>query len=438
MLGASGAAVLRIGRKTIIPKGPGYSALLPRWPVLIKPVFRAMLACMVLGTLVGAQEGKRDPETGRIRLLYIGDATNTRNPVYIYRSDPTFIPTLIPACRDVLFAAGLGINDIYKYMRQYMPKTLGHMRDSYDTIILSDVCVLNFRPEQIDWMKKCVEESGFGLTMVGGIESFAGGSNYPSWAGTPVADALPVEFATIQQNAPSGSYRFTIRAPDDELMRSLPWGSAPPFSGLNIVTVRDGAIELSKAVGYSTSYPLMAVWRYGQGRTVAFTPDWTPGWGVDFCNWEYYLDFASNLGLYSSRVEVPQDLALVHANRAELVDIATRKILLSSLFEFVDRFGASTSKLEPSINDVEETVTLAQEAYIRQDYTGSIALLQDAQEALKEIEAHAFRLKNRAMLWVYIIEWFAVLGTCFFSGTVLWAVMVRKRLYRAVASTRSL
>jgi len=380
--------------------------------------------------------GKRDPETGKIRLLYIGDATNTRNPVYIYKSDPTFQPTLIPACRDVLLAAGLSIDDIRRYMRQYMPKTYRQLVSSFDSIILSDVCVLNFRPEEIEWMERCVREEGFGLAMVGGFESF-GGHNYPGWGGTAVAKALPVEFEA-DKITKGGSYKLVVAKPDDELMKPLPWNSAPPFSGLNIVTDKDGAQELATAVGMTDSYPLIVQWRYGEGRTLAFTPDWTPGWGADFCQWEYYLDFASNMAMYISRVPVPENIALVHLNRQLFYSLQNRKALLASLFEFVDKFGARTSRLEDDVAGAEEFVKKAGEAYIRQDYPEALRLLQEADHRYDEIEADALKLKDRAMMWVYIVEWLAVLGTSLVTGVVLWAVMVRRRLYREVETTRYL
>ena len=393
-----------------------------------------LLLLVSLSSVAALVPGKRDPETGRIRLLYIGDATNTRNPVYIYKSDPTFEPTLIPACRDVLLSAGLSLDDIRRYMRQYMPKTYHQLKSSFDSIILSDVCVLNFRPEEIEWIERCVKEEGFGLAMVGGFESF-GGHNYPGWGGTPVADALPVEFEP-DKTAKSGSYKLVVVKPDDELMKPLPWKTAPPFSGLNIVSPKDGSELLANAVGMTNTYPLMVQWRYGEGRVLAFSPDWTPGWGADFCQWAYYLDFASDMAMYISRVPVPQDLALVHSNRQLFYSLQNRRALLASLFEFVDKFGARTSKLEAEVAGAQDLVHRAGEAYVRQEYSDSLNLLDQAKHRYDQIEADALKLKDRAMIWVYIVEWFAVLGTSLITGVILWAVMIRRRLYREVETTR--
>jgi hypothetical protein len=159
---------------------------------------RTLLSSLAISLLVlccvpvSAEQGRRDPETGRIRLIYMGDVILTRNPAYIYKFDPTFGATLTPACRDDLLGQGLEISEIYRYMRLYMPKTFEQMADAHDVILLSDACVLNFRPEHLLWMERCVQEVGLGLIMIGGYESFGGYSQYPSWEGTAVAEALPV------------------------------------------------------------------------------------------------------------------------------------------------------------------------------------------------------------------------------------------------------
>jgi hypothetical protein len=55
---------------------------------------------------------------------------------------------------------------------------------------------------------------------------------------------------------------------------------------------------------------------------------------------------------------------------------------------------------------------------------------------LEEIEGRAVDLKDRALLWVYLIEWLAVTGTCLAAGFVLWTLMVRRRLYKEIAVTK--
>jgi hypothetical protein len=52
------------------------------------------------------------------------------------------------------------------------------------------------------------------------------------------------------------------------------------------------------------------------------------------------------------------------------------------------------------------------------------------------LTAEAVKLKDQALLWVYISEWLAVTSTSIFAGFTLWTLMVRRRKYRTTRSTR--
>jgi len=56
---------------------------------------------------------------------------------------------------------------------------------------------------------------------------------------------------------------------------------------------------------------------------------------------------------------------------------------------------------------------------------------------VERIEEAAMRLKDRALLWVYVTEWCAVSGTLLVSGLVVYSLLVRRKLYREVVVTRS-
>jgi hypothetical protein len=53
-----------------------------------------------------------------------------------------------------------------------------------------------------------------------------------------------------------------------------------------------------------------------------------------------------------------------------------------------------------------------------------------------EISNEAIRLKDQALLWVYVIEWLSVTGMGLLSGLVAWTLMIRRKLYRQVEATR--
>lgn len=46
------------------------------------------------------------------------------------------------------------------------------------------------------------------------------------------------------------------------------------------------------------------------------------------------------------------------------------------------------------------------------------------------------KVKERALMWVYLIEWSVITGTFGVVGFATWTLMLRKRLYREVETTR--
>ena len=65
---------------------------------------------------------------------------------------------------------------------------------AYRAIILGSVEAASFSPDQLRMLADFVSKRGGGLLMLGGRRSFAEGG----WAGTPVAEVLPVEFDTTR------------------------------------------------------------------------------------------------------------------------------------------------------------------------------------------------------------------------------------------------
>jgi dolichyl-phosphate-mannose--protein O-mannosyl transferase len=52
------------------------------------------------------------------------------------------------------------------------------------------------------------------------------------------------------------------------------------------------------------------------------------------------------------------------------------------------------------------------------------------------ITRDAVKLKDEALFWVYISEWLVVTAAAMVAGVVVWSLMVRRRMYRAVGTTR--
>jgi hypothetical protein len=108
---------------------------------------------------------------------------------------------------------------------------------------------------------------------------------------------------------------------EHELLRGLPISQAPPLHGY-VVTYGKPAAELLLVTPQDD--PLLAVQRYGLGRTVAFTADLGPRWGKDWMRWPSFSQFVAQLvrwiqrkttvETFDARVEVQEGDGIVQAD----------------------------------------------------------------------------------------------------------------------------
>jgi len=170
----------------------------------------------------------------------------------------------------------------------------------YDVVILSDVGSNSLllhpevipggtpHPNRLKLLKRYVEEEGKGFMMIGGYMSFQGIYGRANYKNTPIEEILPVELMIFDDRVevPEG-FNPRVVNKDHPVVKGIPerW---PMFLGYNKTKLKDGATLL---VEYNGD-PIVAVWEYGKGRTLAFTPDCAPHWGSpEFLRWEYYSIF---------------------------------------------------------------------------------------------------------------------------------------------------
>ncbi len=400
--------------------------------------YRMRAACAVVLVLITAQipgacgrDVRRDPVTNRIRILYIGDAWGPTPYTYMME-EPSFTGTPIPATY-----AHIGTyNDrqLRQFMRVYMPRTFDDLTTSYDLIILSDTNRGLYRADQLEWFKRGVEKTGMGLMMVGGIEAF-GGKGYPTWKGSSVEEALPVE--CVDGKTYEISFKVVANYPDDPFVRSLPWNTMPPFGGMNVVEPKEGA-KILLQMAAEPKHPVLVYWQYGEGSGLAHTPDWTPAWGTSVMyDWRFYPDYVVNMNFLNAGAKIPEDLDLMHDIRTRFHNYFTRRALAISLMEFVEKFGARISPAERSLVEIGLVERNAEQLYLEQAYPDALSRLQETEEMFRSLSDQLMALKERALLWTYVVEWFAVTATAMICGALLWTLMIRRRLYREVKVTRA-
>ncbi|HTE53579.1 MAG TPA: glutamine amidotransferase [Kofleriaceae bacterium] len=135
---------------------------------------------------------------------------------------------------------------------------------------------------------------GGGLVMLGGALSFSSGA----YAGTPVADVLPLELSSdvgdplrlLDLGAFSPQLTEQGRVHPITALRFEPtdnaaaWRALPPLQGVNLVkgARRDAlvlAVHPSRRTADGKPMPVIAAWEVGQGRSLAITTDSLWRWG---------------------------------------------------------------------------------------------------------------------------------------------------------------
>jgi len=400
-----------------------------------------LAACFTVLILPGSVHSQAEP----VKVLYTGDPYPGQTPYIFMKVEPFLTVTPIQASRDYLWGF-FTTADIRKAIRLYMPRNYDSLVENYDVLIISDSNVASFSAEHLLWFQRAVAEDGRGLVMVGGHETFGTNGHHPDWGETRVGDLLPVE--TVYGGYESG--RLEIFETDNEFMESLPWRDDLPFLRnypSNMLRARPGAEVLARTtvtwdLVYDRKYlnwknPFFSTWRYnGMGRVFSMAGDWTPGGGWQFMQWEYLPDFVANLILYCDNRSIPADLNLVHTVRVRLSTLSYRRTIIISLVDFIETFGANPSNTLLAIGEVDEQRRVADRLYLDQEFAQALETAEMALDLMDEAEATAEKAKRGALLWVYVSEWLVVTATLLLCGFVVWSLMVRRRLYRDVSSTR--
>ncbi len=339
-------------------------------------------------------------------------------------------------------------SEVNRKLRIYMPRNYAHMAEKYDLIVLHDVCHAHpleagvlFDRKWIHWMVRGLEEGDINLTMWGGDCCWGGQGEQrnPSWEETSLAPVLP--FNSIGGYYPPtfiGIYMRPRFVDPEHPLNRLPWKNAPGIGVLNAVSVRPGANLVAEAVSNTASYPWISWWIWDQGRVVGETQVFSSlGAGeVMREEWEWWQDFVIYLAYFSVGKEIPDDVILAHRLRQEINLYITKKSMLVSVLEFVEKLGARTVTLYEELEDINGLKASAEEYYRDGKYDAAAETFEEMEMAWQGLDAKAIELKDNALTWIYAIEWLVVSAVSLASGVAIWTLMIGRRFYRGVGITR--
>jgi uncharacterized membrane protein len=163
---------------------------------------------------------------------------------------------------------------------------------SYRAIILGSVEAASFSPDQLRMLADFVSKRGGGLMMIGGRRAFVEGG----WAGTPVAEVLPVEleagasrgnqpealWVSVRPTRAGSTYPVTQLA-DSAQASTTRWNDLPKLTTVNPVTrTKPGAtVLLTGTDDRGTDHIVLAYQRYGRGKSLAFPIQDSYIWKMD-------------------------------------------------------------------------------------------------------------------------------------------------------------
>jgi hypothetical protein len=181
--------------------------------------------------------------------------------------------------------------------------------------------------------------------------------------------------------------------------------------------------------------PHLFEWTYLNGTTFTAMDLLTDGFWNGREN-PFTLDIVTNIIWHSSGMELPTDAMMVHLLRERFLSYDLLRATLGAVLEFAEKFGANTNKLYGKLNEIEDRKDEADGAYLRGEVEESNDIMAEVFERLGGLDEEAVKLKDRALVWVFAIEWLVVSATLMICGAVMWLVMVKRRLYREVGATR--
>ena len=336
---------------------------------------------------------------------------------------------------------------VNRRLRIYMPRSYEQMVEERDLVILHDAPhshpeqpEVRLDPRWLSWWVRAVKEGSISLSMWGGDASWGGQGeqNNPSWGETVLEPILPFECLPAYNPSIPKPLKPDFTDPGHPLA-ALPWDSSPPIMVLNKVATKPGAELVARAAMGRENYPWLAWWPQERGRVVGETQVFSSiGGGARMRQeWDWWQDFVIYLAYFGVGKPIPEDIYKAHRIREEINTYISKASLMVSLFEFIEKFGISTVELYAEMESIHQLEQRAEELFRRDDYDGAADIFEEVNAAWGELNLRAMATKENALVWVYLIEWLTITSVSILSGTIIWTLMVRRKLYRDIGSTRS-
>ena len=374
--------------------------------------------------------------TGKIGVLAIGDTSIGESPILQWLATDFAVqwqelPTDVDGVMGDIAAR--------KIVRIYTPRTLEKLLESYDILLLLEPRMW-FTDTEIRMFTDSID---LGVSTL--LTLWPDIRGYISLVYSELAQVYPHDFWPSYQSGGNQAYVVKVKEGNLPVLTPfIPLGIEEfPGKGTRPIHPKQGSITwawaIKSGIGGSERDEYMISWEYGESEA----RNWVIGVDVDE-QWfnpgagnKYGGDIILNMLYYSAGKPLPHDLGILLGIRAAFYRYTLEKRLLFTVIEFVDSFGANTQILEQKLSEADDGKESAVTYYLEGDYVASFDKTMEMIEYILVLNEEAIRVKERALLWVYMTEWSVVSGANLLVGFVLYTLMVKRRLYREVQVTRS-
>ncbi len=344
----------------------------------------------------------------------------TEDPLFTYVSDPQ--------------PAGLTLEERRRMDRLYYPRSKEIFSEKYDMVFFYDPRLDHFTTRQFADLEHVCRDVG--------MPSFWALSHGPeNWYTATVFEILPISTIPLvgYYHRPWHVVFFENRDP-----------VFTPFPTLGVDRVIGEAYARMEprqgAVVWANIRPSISPWLVSWKVDMGAGMSWAIADEFDNVWWglapeargrnPFAIDLVTNLVLYSLDRTLITNIPARREARHRISSFRTEKLLILSMLEWADMFGANTLRLSEATAELDGDAAIARSHYMRQEYELSITVMDEVSLGLMNIGEEAVRLKDEALFWVFLLEWMVVTSTAVLAGAVVWSLMVRRRKYRVVGSTR--
>jgi uncharacterized membrane protein len=148
-------------------------------------------------------------------------------------------------------------------------------------------------------------------------------------------------------------FKPQLTSPGHEAIQEIDWKNVPPLGGYVASTLKSTADLVLMS---HQEDPVLATWRYGLGRSVAFTSDAKAKWGVLWLRWKDFNRFWSQLIRWTLRSGSRSDTVAVVERRESMGEIVVDAVDPKGEFiNFLDsQVGVVSPNRERTVIDLEQ------------------------------------------------------------------------------------